>query len=456
MRDLDNVREVADAVLYEGYLLYPYRATSAKNQVRWQFGVLGPPSGERGMVGEEASMHVECLLHGSGAEVGVHLRFLQLQFRDVQRVEGDAFVSVGELTAGGPLLYAWDEAVEREIELGPYWVAELRRGVRVPVEVPGGEDREDVAGGRVIRRRWPLRAEVAIQACEVMPGTFRLTVDVANTATDDVTDHTEATRLSFLSAHLLLPVDGGAWVSSLDPPDDLADVAAGLRNRRCWPVLAGAEGSTDLVLASPIILYDYPAVAPESAGSLFDATEIDEILTLRIMTMSDEEKAQARATDPAAAAIIDRCDEMNPQTLARLHGALRDPHIQPTTEPRDLDMSQVPTFGESTDQPWWDPGVDASVDPATDVAYVDGAAVRKGSKVRINPSRRADAQDLFFAGRAATVTGVFHDVDGETHVAVVIDDDPAADLHEWYGRYLYFAPDELTPLVESEEPASNR
>ena len=38
-----RARAIADAVLYEGYLLYPYRATSAKNQSRWQFGVVGPP-----------------------------------------------------------------------------------------------------------------------------------------------------------------------------------------------------------------------------------------------------------------------------------------------------------------------------------------------------------------------------------------------------------------------------
>ena len=39
---LTAARQVADAVLYEGYLLYPSRATSSKNQIRWQFGVLGP------------------------------------------------------------------------------------------------------------------------------------------------------------------------------------------------------------------------------------------------------------------------------------------------------------------------------------------------------------------------------------------------------------------------------
>jgi hypothetical protein len=79
---------------------------------------------------------------------------------------------------------------------------------------------------------------------------------------------------------------------------------------------------------------------------------------------------------------------------------------------------------------------------------VEGVPVSKGSRVRIHPSRRADAQDLFFAGQDARVTAVMSDVDGQVHVAVVLVDDPAADLHDWYGRYLYFAPEELEPLAD--------
>ena len=100
--------------------------------------------------------------------------------------------------------------------------------------------------------------------------------------------------------------------------------------------------------------------------------------------------------------------------------------------------------------PWWDPAADARCDPETDsVAHRRRARSRKGSLVRVHPSRRADAQDLFFAGQVARVTAVLSDVDGDTHVALVLVDDPAADLHEWYGRYFYFAPDELEPLDTS-------
>ena len=84
------------------------------------------------------------------------------------------------------------------------------------------------------------------------------------------------------------------------------------------PMLAGsrrrARRAVSAVLGSPIILYDYPEIAGESTGSLFDATEIDEILMLRVLTMTDAEKAEARATDPKAAEIIERRDAMSTET----------------------------------------------------------------------------------------------------------------------------------------------
>jgi hypothetical protein len=157
---------------------------------------------------------------------------------------------------------------------------------------------------------------------------------------------------------------------------------------------------------------------------------------LRVMTMTDEEKAQARATDRLAAQIIDRCDAMSPEAMQRLHGVLRDPYLG---EP-----SLIPEIPDGVD--WWDPLADNAVRPDIDAVLVNGVRVSRGSRVRLHPGRRADAQDLFFAGKTARVTSVHEDVDGNQHVGVVVDDDPAADLHDWYGRYLYFAPDEVEPL----------
>jgi hypothetical protein len=213
------------------------------------------------------------------------------------------------------------------------------------------------------------------------------------------------------------------------------------RNDGTFPVLAGDGDSNDVVLSSPIILYDHPAIAPESAGDFCDATEIDEILALRVLTLTDDEKAEARRTDPRAAAIVDRCDVMPQEMWARLHGAIRS--LQPVSP---LATAAGPADPMNPSVPWWDPGADTSVDPWSDSIIVRGTPVSAGTRVKIRPVHRADAHDLFYAGRLATVKGVFRDVDGQQHVAVALDDDLVAQELEWQGRFLYFHPDEIEAL----------
>jgi hypothetical protein len=273
-------------------------------------------------------------------------------------------------------------------------------------------------------------------------------------------DKDTAIRASLIGAHVLVEARGFEFVSMTDPPDDAADLVAACKQDRCWPVLTGLPGDTDLLLGSPIILYDYPEIAAESAGSLYDATEIDEILTLRVMTMTDDEKAEARATDPRAKEIIDRCDEMTPETLQQMHGILRSPHAEETptmVDPQWPGVADVrnldPTSFETGDVPWWSPEADEAVRPGQDAVVINGVSVARDSLVRVHPSRRADAQDLFFADQVARVTAVLSDVDGGTHVALVLLDDPAADINDLSGRYWYFDPDEVTPLSPEETQA---
>jgi hypothetical protein len=206
------------------------------------------------------------------------------------------------------------------------------------------------------------------------------------------------------------------------------------------------------MLAAPIILPDHPQVARESPGELYDGTEIDEILTLRTLALSDEEKAAARATDPRAAALIDRVDAMDAPTMAQLHGTIRA-----MTSPGAVDTAGTPVIGGEPGVPWWDPGADASVSPGTDFVVVAGQRVARGSRVTLRPgARRADAQDMFLAGRAALVEAVLVDVDDTSYLAVTLADDPAADLQSAHGRFLYFSPDEVEPCAsrDAAEPGS--
>jgi hypothetical protein len=430
----DAARRVADAVLYEGYLLYPYRGSARKNQVRWQFGVLAPRRWSEGGGCESSWMQTECLVEpGPAAHLTGRVRALQTQRRTVADADGRP---AERLEIDGELWTSWDEGVDREID----FELDLRPGAArvVPFTLGGGCEVEVLHGrggapaGRVARERYPVRGElhVAVSAAATRWPLLQVSVRVDNlsAAPEPGADRDEALRWSLVGAHVLLALRDASFISLVDPPEWAAAAAAGCKNVRAWPVLVGPEPQRDLVLAAPIILPERPEIAPESPGDLYDATEIDEILTLRTLTLTEDEKREARATDARAAALIDRVEALPPAVMARLHGAVR---------------AATPSAA-----PFWDPGGDASVSPTTDAVDVGGVAVAKGSRVRLHPgARRSDAQDMFLVGRLATVQAVFLDVEGRRYVAVTLDDDPAADLYAREGRFLYFYPDELEPVT---------
>ena len=254
--------DIANAVLYEGYLLYPYRKSSIKNRQRWNFGVLYPRSYAERQSGADAwNMQTECLVQGrSDATVRVRVRFLHLI----------------EQTSG--------EAVEREFS--------MEIGKAQPFEF------EPIAGRLETETEW------------IADDLFKLRVRVYNTAAFDGTTREAALTRSMVSTHTILSVENGQFVSLLEPPDHLRDLASKCENVGTWPVLVGEDGQRDAMLSSPIILYDYPKIAPESPGALFDGTEIDEILTLRIMTLTDQEKAEMSMSGDRAREILERTEAM--------------------------------------------------------------------------------------------------------------------------------------------------
>nr|MBA2519429.1 hypothetical protein [Chloroflexia bacterium] len=329
MTAFDRAREVANAVLYEGYVLYPYRASSQKNQVRWQFGVLTPRVWSEAGSGEPWASQTECLLEpDADAVLQGKVRFLQAQAKIVEAPvagEGGRFRPVDSLEAGDSLHVSWDEGIEHEID-ATFPLAALLEGERtVPIEIPGGRKIETIPGadgneaGRIVRERWAITGLLRLKA-ERLVGPYgvvmlRARVENATLLAEPGLDRSEVVRRSLVGAHLLLATTGARFVSLLEPPEWARPAAAACDNLHTWPVLVGDAGQRDLMLSSPIILYDYPVIAAESAGDLFDATEIDEILTLRTMTLTDDEKRQARATDQRAAAIIDRVDLMPQEML---------------------------------------------------------------------------------------------------------------------------------------------
>ena len=473
---LDHARQVADAILYEGYLLYPYRGSAAKNQSRFQFGVLMPPAYRTVDDCEPSASQTECLLEcRQDAEVTVLARFLHLQRRSAEAADGGSagFRAVASVQVNGSEVTTWDEASQREHQVTAPIAGLLSGEVEATFDIPGSESTElltDARGrttGRLVRRQAPLAGVIGLSA-QRLPGPYgglRLRVRIENhtSAAGPLRRREDGLRLALIATHALIHVPGGRFLSLTEPPEWAAPHAAACVNTATWPVLAGPEECRELVLSSPVILYDHPRIAPESAGELFDSTEIDEILTLRTLTLTDEEKREARATDPRAAALLDRLDDLPPEMLERMHGAIR---YLGTAGPVRAGVAgegpggQVPPFPGApgpagpASMPWWDPGADTSVSPETDHVLVNGVRVARGSRVRMRPgSRRADAQDLFLGGRTALVEAVLHDVDGHVHLAVIPDDDPAGDLQRSHGRFLYFAPDEVEPL--GPEPAAD-
>jgi hypothetical protein len=451
----EAARSVADAVLYEGYVLYPYRASSRKNQVRFQWGVLTPRHFSEAEGSERWCSRTECLVDPGAAPVlSVRVRCLQAQHRSVEGLvgaderAGDEFRPVDYLEVDGTLHVDWDEAVDQVIDVAPLSFFPPRsNGVEMGFSLESGTETEEIEAadgsviGRFVRRREPVKGVIRVTTDTPDPDTHyvKVTVAVENTTewSDTSLRRDDAMGHSLVAVHTMLAVDDGRFVSLLDPPDDAVTAAASCHSDGAYPVLIGDE---DVVLASPIILYDHPEVASQSPGDLYDSLEIDEILALRVMTLTDDEKAEARGTDARAAAIIDRCDDMSAETLSQLHGQMRQ-----------VETIRTPGADDEPTVPWWDPAVDAEVDPWTDTIWINGVEVTKGIAVVLRPSQRSDAQDMFLEGMSATVAGVFKDVDGETHVAVTVDDDPATEALSWQGRYLFFHPDEVEPMGEQEQ-----
>jgi hypothetical protein len=421
--NLAQVNHIADALLYEGYILYPYRP-STKNRQRWTFGGLYPEAYcQTQSSGAAASNQTECLIHGKPTTVfEAATRFLHLMARLVGEIDPPLpewpdgtkppFRPVAALRIGEQLFHTWQEAEEREVVFGDVTLAELLAGPqRKPFAFPGGRRWEPLRGtggeihGVLIREQHTVEGVVEVTATEVAEELFRVTLRVENhtpLAEPTRTSRDDALLRSLVSTHTILGVRQGEFVSLLDPPERWRDAVAACRNVGTWPVLVGEAGQKDTMLSSPIILYDFPQVAPESPGDFFDGTEIDEMLTLRILTLTDEEKKAMAAVDERAGALLARTEAMAREQLRGLHGTLRGP-----------------------------------------------TAIRQGDRVRLRPRGRADIMDLALAGMTATVEAIEQDYEGRIYLAVTVDDDPGKDLGALRqpGHRFFFQPEEVELLL---------
>jgi hypothetical protein len=386
--NFDAVADVTRAVLYEGYLLYPYRPTALKNQQRWMFGRLLPrdyclAKGET----EPWTMQTECLVVGStDTELEASIRFLQLS--DGQNHNGQPTSS---------------ETVERDVNVAVNLHGILNNPLRTPFEFQPS-----------------LRGTVTLSAVEAAASLFKLSIVVENhTPAGDAHDLNRALSRSLLSTHKLLSVRQGEFISLFDPPASCRDEAASCCNAGAWPVLIGPDAGKRM-LSAPIILYDYPQIAPESPGDLFDNTEIDELLSLRIRTLTDVEKREIVASGEQARSVLERAESLTEDQLLQMHGRLQ----------------HVPMFQHAVAVQHKKPTV------AHDYPF------KSGDRVRLCPRARADAFDIFLRGQTATIVSIKRDFEDRIHLGVVLDEDPGADLgvQGRPGHQFFYGPDEVELL----------
>ncbi|HVM46823.1 MAG TPA: hypothetical protein VMU04_02300 [Candidatus Acidoferrum sp.] len=443
------IEQIAEAVLYEGYVLYPYRATSKKNQgERFSFGRVYPECYSRDQNGAEPYvMQTECLVRAvsNTARIAVQVRFLHPLARAIgvlepplERFPAEAeprFRVVPELRIGNRLFQSWQEATERRISVP---VLELRgeAALETPFRFAASRELEPIREGPltvgiVSRRQEPLEGRVEVAARRLQRRVWKLTVRIANyTAVPNakIWDPGAISLCTLASTHTVLSVEGGEFVSKMDPPTELQELSKQCRNIGTWPVLVGdeAKGERGAMLSSPIILYDYPKIAPESAGPLFDGTEIDEMLTLRILTLTDQEKLEMAGLDEQGRRLLERTEALAPDAVSQMHGRF-------TRAAAKVEFDDF--FGAST--------------PLKGVT-VQGVYLRPGDRVRIRPKVRADIIDLALKDRVAIIEAVEQDLEKRVHLAVVPEDDPGKDLGllRQPGHRFFYGLDEIEPLKQ--------
>ncbi len=286
--NLNAIRSVANAILYEGYMLYPYRPSALKNRSQgWTFGTLLPQEYAATHPGESSNFSAQVIVVGEQAHFSAEFRFLQL---------------------------CGSEPSERTVISPPLEISNL---LRDPLDMPFAFDRDGVADF--------LRGVVRISAECASDTAFKLTISLCNQSSAavswDTRDH--ALQQALVSAHALVSIKGGEFISLVAPPDEYAVAVANCGQSGVFPVLVGDESDRSAMLISPIILYDYPQIAPHSHGDFFDGSEIDEMLTLRVLTLTDAEKDEVRASDERARALLQRTESLSPEQILKLHGVLR-------------------------------------------------------------------------------------------------------------------------------------
>lgn len=453
--NFEPIEKIANVILYEGYNLYPYRPSARKNQRRWTFGRVYPEAYSIVQNGAEPCMMQTQLLvadpvctDGASPLLTIKLRYLQVVDRQIGQLviplavwpaanEPD-FQRVAALRVGETIYQTWQEGLEQCIDVHPMSLNDIIEhpyfqpftlAASRTVE-PIHQTSDDIIGV-VVREQKTHMGLIQLTAAMIEPRLYKITVNILNISpleNPKQQDEQGVIPQTFASTHMLLGVQNGQFLSLTDPPKPYRAAVEDCENIGVWPVLVGENGAQDMVLASPIILYDYPEIAPESQGDYFDGTEIDEMLALRVLTLTDEEKQEMAHVDEYARRILERTESFSKEYLMKLHGTWRG-----LGKPSPEEANPWNFLGENT---------------RLETVSVKGVYYKEGDRVCLKPRGGADAFDLVLAGRTAVIEAIEQDFENNIHFAVVIEDDPGKDLGfmRQPGHRFFYSPDEVELL----------
>ncbi len=287
---MNKIEKIADAILYEGYNLFPFRKSALKNRKRFNFGIVSPQSWAENRENETYFQQTEALIFSEKEdfEISVKVRFLQIENQNDD----------------------WQKVLPRTVERKFNSAEVLKEKSAFDFEFSTEENFREISG------------EIEIFAEKPEENPFKLNLNLSNKT--DLENHFEENILpsSFVSTHSILQIENGRFISLLETKKELEKYAKSLENIGVFPVLVGDKEKQNAMLSSPIILYDFPEVSESSFDNFFDGTEIDELMVLSILALSDAEKEEIKKTDEKAAKILEKLEKADAQDLLKLHASM--------------------------------------------------------------------------------------------------------------------------------------
>ena len=287
---MNKIEKIADAILYEGYNLFPFRKSSLKNQKRFNFGIVSPKCWAENRTNNAFFQQTEVLIFSKDRDFNISMKIRFLQVEDKK--------------------YDWQNVLPRSIEVNFNFAEILDTQHKKSFKFSSENNFRKIHG------------EIKTFATRIHKNLFKISLVLINKTESENSSENQILPSSFISAHSILQIGKGKFISLRETQKEFESPAGTCKNIGVFPVLAGEKNKQNSVLSSPIILYDFPEVSENSFADFFDGTEIDELMVLSILALSDAEQEEIRKTDEKAAKILDKLDKIDARDLLKLHASM--------------------------------------------------------------------------------------------------------------------------------------